>query len=389
MTKKGGGGGGSKQACAACKHQRRRCADNCPLAPYFPADQHQNFLNAHRLFGIGNIMRVLRQVPEDQRQDAVKSIIFESNQRALNPVVGCWGVVLQFRRQFQAAVEELHKVNAQLAVFRNQVPSRDLDLGIVRTNSIALPVPGCDYQNPAVQGEFKESTKKLEQQYYFDNPVFFSQGIPTHQPGSFASENIPVEPPFLPVQIPSLVSEGIPVQLPLLVSEGIPVQLPLLVSEGIPVQPPLLISEGMPIFKGNHDHLMHMVADHRKPYPGSKGAYCVDKSLDRIAGDTKSGLKRAYHVDKSLDIIAGDTKPYPPYLRSKRAYHVDKSSGSLTDEIKPSTESKGACEPRNELLHIESKTGEKENDKGQQGYDSELIKALNGGNDLHTKAEDS
>ncbi|KAL5808875.1 hypothetical protein ACOSQ3_029566 [Xanthoceras sorbifolium] len=336
MTKKGGGGGGSKQACAACKHQRRRCADNCPLAPYFPADQHQNFLNAHRLFGIGNIMRVLRQVPEDQRQDAVKSIIFESNQRALNPVVGCWGVVLQFRRQFQAAVEELHKVNAQLAVFRNQ-------------------------------------------------------GIPTHQPGSFASENIPVEPPFLPVQIPSLVSEGIPVQLPLLVSEGIPVQLPLLVSEGIPVQPPLLISEGMPIFKGNHDHLMHMVADHRKPYPGSKGAYCVDKSLDRIAGDTKSysGLKRAYHVDKSLDIIAGDTKPYPPYLRSKRAYHVDKSSGSLTDEIKPSTESKGACEPRNELLHIESKTGEKESDKGQQGYDSELIKALNGGNDLHTKAEDS
>ncbi|KAK2647576.1 hypothetical protein Ddye_015065 [Dipteronia dyeriana] len=433
MTLKGGGGSGcSKQACAVCKHQRRKCANKCVFSPYFPADQQQDFVNVHRFFGIGNIMRLLKEVPEDQRQDTIKSIIYESNLRALNPVLGSWGVILQYQRLFQTTVEELRQVKAKLAIFRGKQQFQDLGI-VKKNNNNALQV--YDYQNSAVDHvKLNDGLMKPEQQYYFDNPMFFSQGISIHQPGLFAlDQNI------------------------------MPVEHPLLVSEGISVQPTLLVSQAMPILKGSQDLMVvddrktypgtkeayyvdksldRITGDTTKPYSGSKGAYCVDESFDRIAGDTKtySGSKRAYYQvdDKSIqDRIAGETKPYPgskrayyhvddksllnriacetkPYLGSKRVhghvvdkslsdridigdikphlgskgeyYHVDKSldhSLFLTDDhIKLSTESKGACEPREvELLHIEGKTGEKnQRDKGKQGS--------YGSSALHTKAED-
>ncbi|KAK3227791.1 hypothetical protein Dsin_007653 [Dipteronia sinensis] len=452
MTIKGGGGsGGSKQACAVCKHQRRKCVNNCSFASYFPADQQQDFVNAHRFFGVGNIMRILKEVPEDQRQDTVKSIIYESNLRALNPVLGSWGVILQYQRLFQATVEELRQVKAKLAIFQGKQQFQDLGI-VKKNNNNALQV--YDYQNSAVDHvKFNDGLMKPEQQYYFDNPMFFPQVIPIRQPGLFALDQniIPVEAPLM------FVSEGLG-----LVPNYLQLD-PLIVSEEISVQPTLLVSQAMPILNGNHDL---MVVDDRKTYPGTKEAYYVDKSLDRIVGDTTksysglkgaycvyesldriagytktySGSKRAYyHVDDKsmLDRIAGETKPYPgskrayyhvddksvldriacetkPYLGSKivhdhvldkslldridigdiklylgskgEYYHVDKSldhSLFLTgDHIKLSTESKGACEPREvELLHIEGKSGEKDQrDKGKQGS--------HGSSALHTKAED-
>ncbi|KAK4834277.1 hypothetical protein QYF36_020138 [Acer negundo] len=418
MTIKGGGGSGcSKQACAVCKHQRRKCANNCVFAPYFPADQQQDFMNAHRFFGVGNIMRLLKEVPEDQRQDTVKSIIYESNLRALNPVLGSWGVTLQYQRLFQATVEELHQVREKLAIFRGKQQFQDLGI-VKKNNNNALQV--YDYQNSAVDHvKFNEGLMKPEQQYYFDNPMFFSQGIPIHQPGLFALDQniIPVEPPLM------FVSEG-------LVPNYLQLD-PLPVSEGIPFQPTLLVSQAMPILKGNPDLMVvddrktnprtkgayyvdesldRIAGDTTKPYSGSKGAYCVDESLDRIAGDTKtySGSKRAYyHVDDKsiLDRIAGETKPYPgskrayyhvddkssldridigdikPYFGSKgEYYHVDKSldhSIFLTnDHIKLSTESKGACELAKARLEKKIE-GTKENKARSHGSSA-----------LHTKAED-
>ncbi|TXG59026.1 hypothetical protein EZV62_016855 [Acer yangbiense] len=308
MTIKGGGGsdsGCSKQACAVCRHQRRKCANNCVFAPYFPADQQQDFVNAHRFFGVGNIMRLMKEVPEDQRQDTVKSIIYESNLRALNPVLGSWGVILQYQRLFQATLEELRQVRAKLAIFQGKQQFQDI--GIVKKNNNNA-LQDYDYQNSVVDHvKFNED-----------------QNI------------IPVEPPLM------FVSEG-------LVHNYLQLD-PLLVSEGIPVQPTLLVSQAMPILKGKHDL---MVVDDRKTYPGTKEAYYVDKSLDRIAGDTTkpySGSKGAYCVDESLDRIAGDTKTYS---RSKRAYyHVDDKSvlDRIVGETKPYPGSKRA------YYHVDDKS---------------------------------
>lgn len=46
--------------CAACKILRRRCADKCVLAPYFPPTEPLKFTIAHRVFGASNIIKFLQ-----------------------------------------------------------------------------------------------------------------------------------------------------------------------------------------------------------------------------------------------------------------------------------------------------------------------------------------
>ncbi|XP_022134348.1 LOB domain-containing protein 4-like [Momordica charantia] len=112
--------GGTSQACAACKYQRRRCSKDCALAPYFPADQPKMFQNAHRLFGVCNIMKILRQVHPSQKDETMTSIIYESNMRARFPVHGCCGVIWHLHYQVQQAADELRQVKTRLAMVKEQ-----------------------------------------------------------------------------------------------------------------------------------------------------------------------------------------------------------------------------------------------------------------------------
>lgn len=116
MTLKGGTSG----ACAACKYQRRRCAADCPLAPYFPAEQPKLFQNVHRLFGVRSIVKILEKLDEAQRPEAMKSIIFQSYVRDRSPVHGCLGVTQNLQYLIWLAEEELKAVNAQLQLYRTQ-----------------------------------------------------------------------------------------------------------------------------------------------------------------------------------------------------------------------------------------------------------------------------
>ncbi|XP_052196018.1 LOB domain-containing protein 27-like [Diospyros lotus] len=144
--------GGTSQACAACKYQRRKCISNCPLAPYFPANQTKMFQNAHRLFGVHNIMRILNlMTTQEQKDEAMKSIIFESDMREMFPVTGCLGIIKSYHLQYMQAMEELHYVHAQLAMWReetqqmvdhNYSPSSELQLGVTnpaRNNALLVP----------------------------------------------------------------------------------------------------------------------------------------------------------------------------------------------------------------------------------------------------------
>lgn len=110
--------GGNSQACAACKYQRRKCSSECPLAPYFPPDQPKMFQNAHKLFGVSNILKILKQLDPTMRVQAVRSIIDEANIRDQFPVHGCRGVIRQLHYQLRQAEEELHAVLQQLEIYR-------------------------------------------------------------------------------------------------------------------------------------------------------------------------------------------------------------------------------------------------------------------------------
>ncbi|KAJ8753579.1 hypothetical protein K2173_022820 [Erythroxylum novogranatense] len=114
MTLKGGTG----QACAACKHQRKRCTSECILAPYFPADKHEMFRNAHKLFGVSNIVKILKSVDDSQKAEAMTSIIFQSNIRDRYPVHGCLGMIHHLRYQIWQTEQELQAVLAQLEMYR-------------------------------------------------------------------------------------------------------------------------------------------------------------------------------------------------------------------------------------------------------------------------------
>ncbi|CAH9067885.1 unnamed protein product [Cuscuta europaea] len=112
----------SSSACAACKYQRRKCAPDCVLAPYFPANQPRTFQNAHRLFGISNMTKLLKQLEddEDQKADAMKSIIFEADMRDRFPVYGCVEYIYYLDQQIKQASDELRCLYAQLAFYREQ-----------------------------------------------------------------------------------------------------------------------------------------------------------------------------------------------------------------------------------------------------------------------------
>ena len=58
--KEGGRKQGAPSPCAACKLLRRRCAQDCVFAPYFPADEPQKFANVHRVFGASNVNKTLQ-----------------------------------------------------------------------------------------------------------------------------------------------------------------------------------------------------------------------------------------------------------------------------------------------------------------------------------------
>ncbi|BBN12154.1 protein MpASLBD10 [Marchantia polymorpha subsp. ruderalis] len=100
----------SSSPCAACKFLRRKCTAECVFAPYFPADQPLKFANVHRIFGASNVTKILQDLPESSRADAVTSLAFEAEARMKDPVYGCSGAISLTQRrilELQGEVQEL------------------------------------------------------------------------------------------------------------------------------------------------------------------------------------------------------------------------------------------------------------------------------------------
>ncbi|KAL1538182.1 LOB domain-containing protein 28-like [Salvia divinorum] len=110
--------GSTTQACAACKYQRRKCASDCILAPYFPHDRQPQFLNAHRLFGVSNIVKIVAGLNQPEKDHAMRTIIFQSDARASDPVGGCYRIIRDLEHQINLAKAELEIVLHHLALCR-------------------------------------------------------------------------------------------------------------------------------------------------------------------------------------------------------------------------------------------------------------------------------
>ncbi|KAI3462964.1 hypothetical protein Pfo_019627 [Paulownia fortunei] len=172
--------GGTTPACAACKYQRRKCSPTCPLAPYFPANQPKMFQNVHRLFGVSNVTKALDKLKtKDQKDDAMKSIIYEAEMRERFPVYGCSVIICQLRVQLQYALEELRYVYTHLSACREQQlskqvdhssecwPSTQLEAGSSLSSDVPLP-----FQSQSVDREMPDAVN----QFFLDeNSGFYAQ----------------------------------------------------------------------------------------------------------------------------------------------------------------------------------------------------------------------
>ena len=99
--------GGSPAACAACKHQRKRCDNNCALAPFFPASKTREFQAVHKVYGMSNVIKILRSIErEEERRRAADSLVWEAFCRQRDPVLGSYG--------------ELKKVAEEVKFLKNQ-----------------------------------------------------------------------------------------------------------------------------------------------------------------------------------------------------------------------------------------------------------------------------
>ncbi|KAG6518612.1 LOB domain-containing protein 11-like [Zingiber officinale] len=106
--------------CAACKVLRRRCSDKCVLAPYFPPAELLNFATAHRVFGASNIIKLLQELPEGQRADAVSSMVYEAAARVRDPIYGCAGAICLLQKQVEGLQAELAQAHAELLKLQAQ-----------------------------------------------------------------------------------------------------------------------------------------------------------------------------------------------------------------------------------------------------------------------------
>ncbi|XP_061362838.1 LOB domain-containing protein 22-like [Gastrolobium bilobum] len=159
--------------CLLCRRQRRRCdGRNCEFGQYFPGHMPDEFENAYRLFGLNNLLNIMRSVEPHQRQAAADSILAEGTSWRNDPVHGSLGYELNLRSQIISSLRELEAVNQLLAFFRDQATKANPPTMQIppHTHRISLPnqpqtaghVAGIDRVQPYKRESFHSSHEKGE-----------------------------------------------------------------------------------------------------------------------------------------------------------------------------------------------------------------------------------
>lgn len=147
--------------CAACKLLRRRCAQECPFAPYFSPLEPQKFASVHKVFGASNVSKMLMEVPENQRADAANSLVYEANARLRDPVYGSTGTIYTLQHQAQVLRVELNAVRAEIMKYKCRDPmTQPPMLGVYNVNS-----DDCKVNNPTAS-TVNAADHTVKQRYY-------------------------------------------------------------------------------------------------------------------------------------------------------------------------------------------------------------------------------
>ena len=135
----------SSSPCAACKLLRRKCAQGCVFAPYFPPDNPAKFANVHRVFGASNVSKLLNELPQAQREDAVNSLAYEAEARLRDPVYGCVGVISILQHRLRQVQQELARASYELSKY--QVRHTTTHVGAAASPSCHVYTDRCTYMS--------------------------------------------------------------------------------------------------------------------------------------------------------------------------------------------------------------------------------------------------
>ncbi|XWS51066.1 hypothetical protein CRYUN_Cryun12cG0144300 [Craigia yunnanensis] len=276
--------GGTTSACAACKYQRRKCIPECLLAPYFPADQTKVFQNAHKLFGVSNIVKILKSLDPTQHAEAMRSIKYQANVRDRFPVYGCLGVIRQLYYQIQLIEEEFHAVLAQLEMYRQQhhqqhqissllddVPSQ-LELGMaLPSNDVPLfnQVPAQPYINVSPM------PVSMQHSYSTSNNIVYNSSYVDSKENVGNHNGLCIQHPFLATNNNSSNNSGSPM--------AIESQLLVLNSQPLSHVQPQVVQDY------NEIHPFFDTIDDTQSYIDSKEAY--DSSSEESLKDATQSME--------------------------------------------------------------------------------------------------
>ncbi|KAF5811431.1 putative transcription factor AS2-LOB family [Helianthus annuus] len=159
--------------CAACKTLRRKCINECVFAPYFPPDQPHRFESVHRVYGASNVAKILSDLPEADRVEAVTSLVYEAEARLKDPIYGCVGSVSilqhklkQINTEIQAAKQELATYIGPSAMntgFMPQFPNQHpLVVPVITCNSERMLGTSSDAQHLVGSGREQDMLRNFE-----------------------------------------------------------------------------------------------------------------------------------------------------------------------------------------------------------------------------------
>ncbi|KAG4385556.1 hypothetical protein AAZX31_12G114200 [Glycine max] len=112
---------GMHPACAACKHQRKKCSENCILEPYFPSNRSREFYAVHKVFGVSNITKLVKNAKEEDRRKVVDSLIWEACCRQRDPIQGPYGEYTKVYNEYKKVLDEIKRFRSQNQLL--QIPS--------------------------------------------------------------------------------------------------------------------------------------------------------------------------------------------------------------------------------------------------------------------------
>ncbi|GLT54190.1 hypothetical protein SLA2020_274090 [Shorea laevis] len=95
----------------------------------FPPHQQKDFLNAHKLFGVSNILKIIKNLGPQEKGVAMSSIILKPMPRQ-RPVGGCYRILSTLQRQIAHYKAERDLVLQQLAICRATLAGQAQNLSL-------------------------------------------------------------------------------------------------------------------------------------------------------------------------------------------------------------------------------------------------------------------